>query len=47
MKIKTSIILGIVALSTALAACNTTAGVGKDIKSTGKAIERTAEDAKH
>jgi entericidin B len=29
-----------------LSACNTTAGVGKDIKSTGKAIERTAEDAK-
>ena len=47
MTIKTSIILALVSLSTALAACNTTAGVGKDIKSTGKAIERTAEDAKH
>ncbi len=29
-----------------LAGCNTTAGVGKDIKSTGKAIENAAEDAK-
>ena len=29
------------------AACNTVAGVGKDVKSTGKAVERTAEDAKN
>ncbi|MHB1207299.1 MAG: entericidin A/B family lipoprotein [Rhodospirillaceae bacterium] len=29
-----------------LSACNTTAGVGRDIKSTGKAIERSAEDAR-
>ena len=29
-----------------LSACNTTAGVGRDIKSTGKAIEHAAEDAK-
>ena len=28
------------------AACNTVEGAGKDIKSTGKAIEHTAEDAK-
>ena len=47
MKLKTTIILGLVALATALSACNTTAGAGKDIKSAGKAIERTAEDAKH
>ncbi len=47
MKFKTTIVLGLIALSTALTACNTTAGVGKDIKSTGKAIERTAEDAKN
>lgn len=30
----------------ALSACNTTAGVGKDVKSVGKTIEGTAEDAK-
>jgi predicted small secreted protein len=29
-----------------LAACNTTEGAGKDIKSAGKAIEDTAKDAK-
>ncbi|QMW24023.1 entericidin A/B family lipoprotein [Sandaracinobacteroides saxicola] len=29
-----------------LAACNTTEGVGKDIKSAGGAIEKTAQDAK-
>lgn len=28
------------------AACNTTEGVGKDIKSAGKGIEETAQDAK-
>ena len=28
------------------AACNTVSGAGKDIKSTGKAIEHTAEDNK-
>jgi predicted small secreted protein len=29
-----------------LSACNTTAGAGKDIKSAGSAIERSADDAK-
>jgi len=29
-----------------LAACNTIEGAGQDIKSTGKAIERTADDNK-
>ncbi|MCB2107226.1 MAG: entericidin A/B family lipoprotein [Rhodobacteraceae bacterium] len=29
-----------------LGACNTIEGIGKDTKSVGKAIERTAEDAK-
>jgi predicted small secreted protein len=38
--------LWFVLASLALAACNTTAGAGKDIKATGKAIEDTAEDAK-
>lgn len=30
----------------ALSACNTVEGVGKDVKSGGKAIENTAQDAK-
>ncbi len=30
----------------ALAACNTIEGAGKDVKSTGKAVEKTAHDAK-
>jgi len=29
----------------ALAACNTTEGFGRDVQSTGEAIEDTAEDA--
>jgi predicted small secreted protein len=40
------LVLALSALTFAISGCNTTAGVGKDIKSTGKAIERTAEDAK-
>jgi predicted small secreted protein len=31
----------------ALAACNTTAGVGRDGRSAGNAIEDTANDARH
>jgi entericidin B len=31
----------------ALSACNTVEGVGKDVKSGGKAIENTAQDAKN
>ncbi len=30
----------------ALSACNTVEGVGKDVRSGGKAIESTAKDAK-
>ena len=30
----------------AISGCNTVEGVGKDVKSTGKAIEHTADDAK-
>jgi entericidin B len=39
-------ILALSITSLALAACNTTAGVGKDVKATGNAIEDTANDAK-
>lgn len=30
----------------ALAACNTTEGLGRDVKSLGKGVEETAQDAK-
>lgn len=30
----------------ALSACNTVEGMGKDIKSAGKTVEKTAENAK-
>lgn len=35
-----------IAGSAGLASCNTTEGVGKDVKSLGKGIEETAQDAK-
>lgn len=43
---------GILALSFltaawALAACNTTEGLGRDVKSLGKGVEETAHDAKN
>ncbi len=34
------------AISCILTACNTTAGVGKDVKSVGGTLESTAEKAK-
>jgi predicted small secreted protein len=33
-------------LANSLAACNTVAGAGKDVKATGQAIENAAEKAK-
>jgi predicted small secreted protein len=33
-------------LSLSLAACNTTEGVGKDVKATGSAIQHSAQDNK-
>jgi hypothetical protein len=33
-------------LALGFSACNTIGGAGKDVKSVGKAVERTAEDAK-
>jgi predicted small secreted protein len=46
---KLSVAVLIAALSSAalLSACNTTEGVGKDVKSAGKAVEDTARDAKN
>jgi predicted small secreted protein len=43
---RTLILLTTLAAALILGACNTTAGAGKDLKSAGKAIEKTAEDAK-
>jgi entericidin B len=40
------ILLTALTVSLSLGACNTTAGAGKDIKSVGKAVEKTAEGAK-
>lgn len=41
------LLIAMVAMSSALAACNTTAGAGRDIESVGDAIEDTAEDAQN
>ena len=38
--------LAFVAATLGVAACNTTEGVGKDIKAAGKGIENAASDAK-
>jgi len=40
------IVLAIIAASLATAACNTVAGAGKDVSSTGHAVTDTANDAK-
>ena len=44
MKALLVILLGMSVLS--LTACNTVAGAGKDVKATGQAVEKAAEDAK-
>ena len=40
------LILAVLAASLSVAACNTVAGAGKDVKSAGTAVTATAEDAK-
>lgn len=40
-------LFAMLAMSMAVAACNTVAGAGKDVSATGKAVTNTAEDAKH
>ena len=39
--------LALVAASLSLSACNTTEGVGRDLKSAGRGVENTAADAKN
>lgn len=41
-----AVFVGAAVAAGALSACNTIEGMGKDIKSTGKAIEKTAEEHK-
>ena len=41
------IVLAAAAAAVLVAACNTVAGVGKDVQAAGKAVSTTAEDAKH
>jgi predicted small secreted protein len=40
------LLICVATLAMALASCNTIEGMGRDIKSTGKAIEKTAGDNK-
>jgi predicted small secreted protein len=44
MKLLTALIAG--ALLTVLTGCNTIEGAGKDVRATGAAVERAADDAK-
>jgi entericidin B len=39
-------LLSLIAFATALVACNTIEGVGKDVKATGQAIEKAADKNK-
>jgi len=41
------IVLAAAAAALLAAACNTIAGVGRDVQAAGKAVSTTAEDAKH
>jgi predicted small secreted protein len=45
MKALTTLFAGAV-LAVLLGACNTIEGAGKDVKATGAAVERAADDAK-
>jgi predicted small secreted protein len=40
------ILLAALAATLAISACNTVAGAGRDVSSTGHAVTNTAEDAK-
>jgi predicted small secreted protein len=40
------ILLAAIAATLAVSACNTVAGAGRDVSSTGHAVTHTAEDAK-
>ncbi len=40
---KTIVTLSLIAAMSLLAACNTVRGIGRDVKSAGKVVERTAD----
>ena len=42
-----AVILALSAVAVLAAGCNTVSGVGKDISAAGRAVSRTADDAKH
>ncbi len=44
---KKCIVISFFVASTLLTACNTVKGMGSDIKTTGEAISKSAEEAKH
>jgi predicted small secreted protein len=41
------LLLPLLAAVMAVSACNTVAGVGKDLEAAGAAVKSTADDAKH
>jgi predicted small secreted protein len=41
------IVFAAAAAALLVASCNTVSGVGKDVSAAGRAVEHTAEDAKH
>ncbi len=43
---KAMMIVLLVMFGTSLTACNTVEGAGKDVKATGAAVEKAADDAK-
>ncbi len=46
MKTKTSMLALVSLMGICLSACNTTSGVGKDLKSAGREIEKAADKTK-
>jgi entericidin B len=43
---KTMMVLLLVVFAASLTACNTVEGAGKDVKATGAAVEKAADEAK-
>jgi predicted small secreted protein len=43
---KLAAVLGVTAIACVMAGCNTVEGMGKDIKATGNAVEKAADNAK-
>ena len=41
------LLLPLLAAVMAVSACNTVAGIGKDVEAAGQAVKQTADDARH